>query len=364
MHELKSGGAEKLCADILKKFDYERFDVTLLLIQNEGIYLNDIPKNVNIVSLFNPNQKLPSFCNSRYLRNIIRKLLLWYKLPKNVNYDTIISFMEGASLRYHSLITKRALRNISWVHIDLKENHWSKKYFWDEKEENQAYKSMDSVVFVSEAAKKAFHELYPDVENLDVILNLIDTDEIRNKANMEEVHRPDGYLICGVGRLVEQKRFDRFIEVIRELQERGYPIHGWIIGDGYEKEFLRKNINNSEVNNVSLLGFKKNPLPYVNAADLFLSTADNEGFSLVVAEAMALGKPIVSTSVTGPSELLADNAGLLTGFDVSEIADAIELLLRTPEMARQYAQSALKRSQMFNVEATMKRIYTAIDPKL
>lgn len=131
-----------------------------------------MPSDVKVYFIFGEDKKPLRIFNTRLLRNIYRKILLWSRLPKFVYYDTIVSFMEGESLRYHSLITNRANKNVSWVHIDLKQNHWSLNYFWDKEEELFAYKSMDSVIFVSEQARNAFHDLYPEVDNLKVILNL------------------------------------------------------------------------------------------------------------------------------------------------------------------------------------------------
>ena len=38
---------------------------------------------------------------------------------KGEKYDTIISFLEGRSLVYHSFILKQGIRHLSWVHVDL-----------------------------------------------------------------------------------------------------------------------------------------------------------------------------------------------------------------------------------------------------
>lgn len=362
MHELKAGGAEKLLIDILKRVDFSKYEISLLLIEKTGIYVEKIPSNVKVSFIFQEGEKPRRIFNTKLVRNIYRKMLLWLRLPKFAYYDTIISFMEGDSLRYHSLITNRARNNVSWVHIDLKQNHWSLNYFWDREEELCSYKLMNSVIFVSEQAKNAFHDLYPDVENLRVILNLIDKKEIVNKASREVVSRPDNFLICGVGRLVEQKRFDRFIDVINELENRGHDVSGWIIGEGS----LRKNleIQATVTGNVKLLGFKENPFPYVNIADLFLLTSDSEGFSLVVAEAMALGKVIVSTNVTGPAELLSGNAGIITGFDVKEIADSIETVILDKNKANKYSINAAKRADGFDVLNTMSQIYQVFDNEI
>ena len=359
MQELKGGGAEKVLTDILAQFDYNRYDVTLLLIERVGVYLQNIPKDVKIISLFKAGYKLPSFTNSRYLRKSVRKFLLLLNL-KFHKYDTIISFMEGESLFYHSLITSKAKRNISWVHIDLYKNHWSRKYFWDKDEEHKAYLKMDNIVCVSRQAQDALNKLFPNLSGVKTIYNLIDPEDINRKATeVTGMTRPDGFLISGCGRLTEQKRFDRFIDAILEVRNQGHNVHAWILGDGSLKPDLEKRVTTPGI--IEFLGFRKNPMPFIKDSDVFMLSSDSEGFSLVVAEALALGKPVISTKCTGPTELLDDNAGILTDFTVKSMADAIESLIINPDRLKQYETSATHRAQKFKPQDILDQIYKTID---
>ena len=45
---LVGGGAERVRVDTLNKFDYSKYDVELLLLRKQGIYLNSINKNVKV----------------------------------------------------------------------------------------------------------------------------------------------------------------------------------------------------------------------------------------------------------------------------------------------------------------------------
>lgn len=79
---------------------------------------------------------------------------------------------------------------------------------------------------------------------------------------------------------------------------------------------------------------------------------------------MALGKVIVSTYVTGPAELLSGNAGIITGFDVKEIADAIETIILDKDKGNMYALNAVKRADGFDVYNTMSQIYRVFDDNI
>ena len=56
----------------------------------------------------------------------------------------------------------------------------------------------------------------------------------------------------------------------------------------------------------------KNPYPLMDKMDLFVCSSRAEGYSLVIAEAMILGLPVISTNCAGPKELLDNgNYGMI-----------------------------------------------------
>lgn len=50
MSSLRNGGAERSLVNLLQLLDYDRYNVDLLLFQNEGMFLKQVPKAVNIIS--------------------------------------------------------------------------------------------------------------------------------------------------------------------------------------------------------------------------------------------------------------------------------------------------------------------------
>ena len=73
---------------------------------------------------------------------------------------------------------------------------------------------------------------------------------------------------------------------------------------GWARPKLEELINKYRLSNIKLLGFKENPYKYIKQVDLFVCSSKNEGFSLVIAEAMILGLPVSSRNRSGPNELL------------------------------------------------------------
>ena len=159
-----------------------------------------------------------------------------------------------------------------------------------------------------------------------------------------------------------QKRFDRLINVCAMLKRDNYDVDTWIIGEGQLRPNLEQQIQRLGLNeSVSLLGFKDPPYPYINQADLFVSTSETEGFSLVVAEAFALGIPVVSTKTTGPIELLEEGKyGVLVEKDELSIYKGVKLLIESDEQRKHYAKKSLERSQSFDIGNTMVEIYNVL----
>lgn len=366
MPSLPGGGAEKVLIDILKNFDYRTYAVTLLLEFREGVYLNDVPGEVRVLSLHGQNtiwfERLHRVLRAVrgyaiFHAMVYRRMLL--RLLKGERFDTIVSFMEGAALKFHSYITGKAGRNLSWVHIDLKQKHWSLGFFRNAQDELAAYQKIDEIVFVSKDAEKHFSELYPLAEEKrTVIYNLIDRNTILSSSVSSPIVKTK-FTICMVGRLNWQKRYDRALAVAKRLHDDGCDFELWILGEGNLESALKETAKAYGIEErVRFLGFKKPSYSYMREADLFLNTSEAEGYPLVICEALCLGLAIVATGISGASEILAGSEyGLLTGESEEDIYRGVKLMMGDETLRNHYREKARQRAAMFDVPATMEQIY-------
>ena len=95
-------------------------------------------------------------------------------------YDTIVSFCEGRSLKFHGYVTDRASRNITWVHCDLYTMHYTTGPVLSEKDEKRLYERMDEVVFVSYEARSQFKKFNFKLKRTSVVYNPIELETIEN----------------------------------------------------------------------------------------------------------------------------------------------------------------------------------------
>jgi len=119
------------------------------------------------------------------------------------------------------------------------------------------------------------------------------------------------------------KRLDVILEAMYKAKSR------WnltIVGDGDLKDEIKKWIKLMKLKDrVKMVGWKENPLPYIKNATALISASEYEGFMITGAEALAMGKPVISTPTQGVSDYVKEGEnGFFYGFTDS---DALALLL-------------------------------------
>lgn len=358
---LSGGGAEKVLIDLLKSIDKQLYKVTLCVLFREGEYFAEIPKDVELVVLFKKRGSLyrKSF-RYYYKKNNPWLLSLLIRCKLKRSYHAIISFLEGYPLFFHTFITDWSERNIAWVHCDLLHHHYTLLGgFFDVKSEEQAYAQMDTVVFVSKSAMNNFKQLYSLDTPMRCIYNMIDVDNIRLRSQ-SYLEKNNRLTIIAIGRLVNLKGFDKIIRVSKRLKDAGYDLSFQFIGQGEEEEALLSLRNSLGLQQeISFLGFQKNPYPYMRNADILLNASSSEGLPLVICEAFALSLPVVATKTSGAIELLADGEyGVLTECDEQSIYCAVKQLIDNEEERAYYARQSEIRSKIFNIKDTLEEIYS------
>ena len=135
-----------------------------------------------------------------------------------------------------------------------------------------------------------------------------------------------------IGRVTKIKRPDRFLDVARELKERGVGIEFFMAGDGDLLEYCKERIAREDLP-VKVLGWQNNIELVLSAADFVVLTSDNEGTPLSLIQAGMAGLPVVTTRVGSVPEVVLDGTtGIVTSLNVLDIADALEKLARSDDL--------------------------------
>ena len=158
------------------------------------------------------------------------------------------------------------------------------------------------------------------------------------------------------GRLMPQKNQETMIKAFAKVVKR-YPDYRLkIFGDGPSREKLEQLIKSQELeNNIFLPGNTKSLHEEIKNARAFVLSSDYEGMPNALIEAMCLGLPVISTKVSGATDLIKDheNGLLIEISDEEALAHSMLELIEKPELAEKLAKNAVKINNLLELNEIM-----------
>jgi glycosyltransferase involved in cell wall biosynthesis len=363
---LVGGGAERTLINILKNIDYLLFDVHLVIVDNNGIYCRQVPKQVKV---------LPLFSNTKLVRvlSYIQKKMGFNNFVVNrflnqidSSYDTAISFLDS---NFTDLLFNipNVNKTITWVHSSYKTNKNFYKFYKNESYRKQLiahrYAKLDAIVFVSHDAKTEFEEIFGSFKNMSVIYNFMDEKNIHLKANSFEIQKKENIVkFISVGSLFPVKNYGSLIKAAHILRENNFIFSLDIYGKGFLKDELTSLIKSLSLENfVKLKGFVTNPYPYIKNADVFIMSSKSEAMPMALCEAMILSKPTLVTDCSGCREVVDyGKYGLMVDQNPKAIADGMKSFISQKHLINQFKELSKQRALEFNDESIMKKIYQCL----
>lgn len=252
---------------------------------------------------------------------------------------------------------------------------------------HKCLQTADAMVCNSEYTKSFYLSKYPEhADKVFAVYNYINLEEINAQAQ-EPVE--ESYLrfleshpktVVSVGRFCKEKGFEYLIESIARARQHDDQLGLVLIGDGDYQNRYREQIESlGQQDHIYLTGFQKNPYKYMAKCSGFVLSSLSEGFPNVLAEAMALGLPVIATNCrSGPAEILRRDCdytavtgtyqecdyGIITpemtdGDNenaIGQLSAAITALLASPEKMADYGKQAKLRAGDFSKEATAKQL--------
>jgi glycosyltransferase involved in cell wall biosynthesis len=340
--DLQGGGAERAVITLLRHFNTRRIEPTLVLLKNEGVYFHEVGRGTRLELI------LPAKRSLRTSMHVTLPAL--YRLARQ--HDVVVGALELVAT-YMAVIAGRLARKpvVGWIHANL-EQYLTGRLKWHTYMVPRLYQNLESIIVPSSGAlEESVRVARMPRGRFQVIHNPLDIDLIARKA-----HQPLGsvfpfpYLLAA-GRLSEEKGFGMLLRAYRLLKERGLQHHLVILGEGPLRHDLESLVQKYElVGEVFMPGFVTNPFNVMRNAGIFVLSSEHESFGMVIAEALSLGVPVVSTDCpSGPREILADGKyGLLAvPGDHVDLADKIQLLLNNQSMLRDFATFGKQRAGEF-----------------
>ena len=211
----------------------------------------------------------------------------------------------------------------------------------------------DRVVANSRGLAREAKEVFGLPSDVAAIYNGIDADDVRRKSRERAPHEwfgEDVPVMLAIGAHKKQKGFVHLMKAA-EIVNRTRPARLMIMGGGNKRELAALSRELGMEDRTDFPDAVPNPFPFMLGADVFVCSSLYEGFSNVILEAMALGKPVISTDHRhGADEIIEDgkNGILVPPRDPESMAGAILKVLGDAELRERLGAEAKKRSEDFS----------------
>jgi glycosyltransferase involved in cell wall biosynthesis len=344
------GGVERMMVNLSEGLTRLGCVVDLLVIKKRSPHLRSLSPEVNVIQLSSSHTigNLPDLIS--YLRRERPDALLASKDRANQ-----IAIIAGRLARVPLRVVVRMGTTVS-SSLEGK-SRWTKRAWY--LPIRYLYPMADDIIAISQGVASDLSKITGlPLTRFQVIHNPVVTADLHDLAK-EPVGHPwfapgEPPVILGAGRLTRQKDFPTLLKAFAILR-RKVPCRLVILGEGGDRTGLQHLAGRLNIGgDFSLPGFVANPFAYMSRASLFVLSSVWEGFGNALAEAMAVGVPVVSTDCpSGPHEILDGGryGPLVSMGDHKALAEAMLSTLTHPP-----SQDFLKtRAEAFSVDESSRR---------
>lgn len=332
-------------------FDIDsRVKITYLMqdLKPNGAEFKKAVKSKNIIQIF--KQSLLAY----KVLHLRKKLMI--KAIKKCNSDIIIS----TRVLHNNWLGKYGKKDA--IKIAQEHNHHND----NKKIINKTIKSLKNIDYFMPVSKE-LSDFYKDKVNAKTLYipNCLD-------VYPDEVSKLNNLNVISVGRLESEKCFEDLIYLFKDVIDWNKDVKLRIVGDGSQKTFLEKKINELSLeNNIVLTGNKnKKELGklYLDSS-LFVMTSRTESFGLVLIEAGSYGIPVLAyDTAQGAKEIIENNRNgfLIQNRNKDEMIEKIKEILSDKELSIRLGKSGREKSSRYtreNVEKDWKKFLEDIYDK-
>jgi len=235
---------------------------------------------------------------------------------------------------------------------------------------------MSQAVFTNSLALKRHIGQYLDEDKVTVVYPQVDPQVVARQANELPDQQPfpaakAGLKITVVGRLADSKGQWRVIDAIGELATRGISASLCLVGGQEDPttagKLMARATRLGVATNVTIVGERANPFPYIAAADVCVTPSGIEAFGRTTLEYMIAGKPVIASEGGGSAELvLPGTTGYLFSPDnINALTELLAHYALNVELALAHGSEAQKRAQTLtsdefsNASAIERLVHTA-----
>lgn len=374
------GGIESALVNLLNRIDYEKYDVTCLVLRDSLDLADRMPPECRLIVAdrqqpvtFGEVYKYKRMYNlmeepqhaTKLRRFIWKALCAFLRAPEARLYAAYVKKQLGeehfdTAIIYSDRVAETAVRAVNADKFLMFYHHGAMRR---EYHDTYGYKKAEKIIAVSELLAEKLKKYRPQyAEKIIAVNNLIDIERIKHMSAEEPETKfsKERFNIVSCGRLSEAKGMDIAASACGELVSAGFTnIRWWIVGGGPEEDALREQIAKLHLEEyVMLLGMRSNPYPYIRMADLYVQPSRFEGHCVTVMEARILAKPILATKNAAREQINDGCDGMLCDTDASSIAGGIRVLIEHSELREKFKKALEHQDFDAANERIMQRLYS------
>jgi len=349
LQSLSSGGAERVTAILANHWAQQGWGVTIVTVADKDQDFYRLDPRIRRIGL---NMAIQSRHIGQAVVNNLRRIRALHRILRREKPDVAVAMMATANV---TLALAGRLARVSTVGSErIHPPALPLGRFW-ERARRWAYPMLAGLVAQTRDSA-AWLRVHAPAPRIAVIPNPVQYPLVPHPPQItpSEVAPLQGRrMLLAVGRLEEQKGFDRLLDAFAELADRHTDWHLVILGRGGLHQVLTEQAARLGIRDrVSLPGAVGNVGEWFEAADLYVLTSRFEGFPNTLLEALAHGVPSVAVDCeTGPREILRHGVdGLLVPQgDPRELVAALDRMMGDESLRARFSKRAVEVRERFAV---------------
>ena len=377
---MNCGGTEKSFLSFAGCLDFREWDVTLLLAKRQGELIAQIPPEINVITLPDPEHADMFLLSKQNAAKTIWKcfgrknpLVLFEILPyfikiifnpkKRADYATrmwcmllhrfarledeydVAAAYWGDRTMFYMVECVNAKKKIAWLHFDYGNPTRDDLLY------GSYFSRCDSVVAVSAEINAQLNQKFPALADKFITIENINNPKFIQSLALQGQSYPDtkyrGLRILTIARICHQKGIDLIIEALVKLRAEEFEFRWYVLGGGEEEEVNQmkaKAVECGVADMLILLGTTVNPYPYLLMCDIYVQASRYEGKPITVEEAKMLCRPIVATNyVSAAEQLEGGELGIIVDIDADSIYRGVARMLSDADLRQSFKNKLMER---------------------
>lgn len=376
---METGGVSKSMASLMNVIDRGRYDISLMIVSPTGAFMELLPRDLRILTnpiwgalsgrwdglvklvksrhfLFAMGHCMRLLLSALGFKSISARLIAAMMPPIDEEFDSIVDF-NGQQQLYFMVNKLKATKKVTFFHSDYEK--WPYYY----KADKNYFPLVDYIFTISEKCVRSLKKYFPEQSDKIKLMENISSLEMIERMAGENITDMayNGRTLLTVGHVCENKGSFWAIEAAEILKSRGIGFHWYFLGAMEKPEEYRSIVESKGLeNNITFLGIRSNPYPYIKKASLIVHPSKFEGRSIALDEAKLLCKPIVVTNFSTVNDQFTDrhNASICQ-MKPESIANAVEELLSDESLRKIYVSNLL--AERHDNSSEIEKLYRIFD---